>query len=81
MPFDIFDIIQLWCQRIQDVDNDDLPIGLTLVEKGHDTKDLDLLDLTSKANLFSYLAYIEGVVVSLCLCLSMRLVGIFPCLR
>jgi len=81
MPFNILNIIQLWCQGVQDIDNNDLPVSLALIKKSHDTEDLDLLDLTSIANLFSYFAYIEGIVVSLRLCFDVRLVGVFPRLR
>ena len=31
VPLNILNVVQLACERIQNVDNDDLPVGLALV--------------------------------------------------
>ena len=78
MTFDVLDIVQLWSERIGDVNDDDLPVGFTLIEEGHDTENLDLLDLPSKPDLFTDLANVERIVVALGLGFGVRVVGIFP---
>jgi hypothetical protein len=42
VTLDILDIVQTRSKGVVDVDNDDLPISLTLVEESHDSEDLDL---------------------------------------
>lgn len=73
--------VKLRSERIIDIDSDDLPVSFTFIQESHDTKDLDLLDLTSVANLFTNLNDINRIVVTLGLGLRMLLVGIFPSLR
>ena len=58
--------------------SDDLPVSLLLVEKGHDTQDLDLLHLTGVADELADLADVEGVVVSLSLGFRVDGVGVLP---
>ena len=58
-----------------------LPVGLTLVDQGHDAEDLDLLDLTNVANLLTDLADIERIVVALGLRLRVEGGGVLPGLR
>ena len=50
VPFDILDIVELGSERVVDIDDDDLPIGLFFVEESHDPEDLDLFDLTGVAH-------------------------------
>lgn len=50
----------------------------TLVEKSHDTEDLDLLDLTGVADLLANLADIQGIIITASLGLGMGLSGILP---
>jgi hypothetical protein len=78
MTLDVFDIVEFWGKRVVDVDDDDLPVGLLLVQESHDTQDLDLLDLTSVANNFADLADIEWVVVAFSLGLGMDNIRVFP---
>lgn len=78
MSFDILDIVELRSQRVIDVDNNDLPVGLLLVEKGHNAEDLDLLDLARLGNELANLADVQRVVVSLGLGLWVDNVGVFP---
>jgi hypothetical protein len=80
VSLDIFNIVQFGSEGVRDIDNDDFPVGFTLVEKGHDSQNLDLLDLPSIPNLFTDLANIERIVVALCLCLRVGLRGILPSL-
>lgn len=78
MAFDILDVIELGSKRVVDVDDDDLPVGLLLVEQGHDAEDLDLLDLAGVADELADLADVERVVVSLGLGLGVDDIGVFP---
>lgn len=80
VPLNVLDVVELGGEGVLDIDDDDLPVGLTLIEESHDTEDLDLLDLTDVANLLTDLADIERVVVTLGLGLSMGLVGVLPSL-
>ena len=81
MPLNVLDVVQLGSERIGDVDNDDLPVGLTLIEESHDPEDLDLLDLADVADLFTDLTNIERIVVTLGLGLRVLLLRIFPGLQ
>lgn len=81
MPLDVLDVVELRSKGIRDVDNDDLPVGLALIEESHDAKDLDLLDLTHIADLLTNLAYIKWVIIALGLGLSVRLRRVFPGLQ
>ena len=78
MPLNVFNVVELSCKRILNIDNDDLPVGFAFVEESHDTKNLDLLDLANVADLFADFAYIERVVVAFSLSLSVGRGGIFP---
>lgn len=78
MTLDVLDVIQLGSKRVGDVNDDDLPVGFTLIEEGHDTEDLDLLDLASEADLFTDLANVKRIIVALGLGFGVRVVGIFP---
>ena len=78
MALDVLDIVQLGGKRVVDINDNDLPVGLVLVEQGHDTKDLDLLDLASVADKLANLADVERVVVTLGLGLGVDDVGVLP---
>ena len=81
MSLDIFDVIQLGCERILNVDDYDLPVCFSFIEKSHDTEDFDLLDLPDVADLFADLTNIKRIIITLCLCFRMGLSGIFPSLQ
>ena len=81
MSLDIFDIIQLGCERILNIDDYDLPVCFSFIEKSHDTEDFDLLDLPNVTDLFADLTNIKRIIITLCLCLGMGLSGIFPSLQ
>lgn len=81
MSLDIFDVIQLGCKRILNIDDDDLPVCLSFVEKSHDAEDFDLLDLADVTNMFANFTNIKWVIISPGLCLGVGLIGIFPSLR
>lgn len=78
MALNILNVVELGCQRVEDIDDDDLPVCLALVKESHDSENLDLLDLTDVANLFANLANIKGVVVALSLGLSVGGGRVFP---
>lgn len=78
MALDVLDVVELRCQRVVDVDDDDLPVGLLFVEEGHDAEDLDLLDLARVADELADLAHVERVVVALGLGLGMDDIGVLP---
>ena len=81
MPFNVLDVIELGCQGVLDINDDDFPIGLAFVEEGHDTKNLDLLDLADIAYLLTNLADVQGIVVPLGLGFGVHLRGVLPGLR
>jgi hypothetical protein len=81
VALDVLNIVELAGKRVVDVNNNDLPVSLLLVEKGHDTEDLDLLDLTTVADELTDLADIERVVVTLGLGLGVNGVGVLPGLQ
>jgi hypothetical protein len=60
------------------IDDNDLPVGLFLIQKSHDTENFDLLDLTSVTDQFTDFANIEWIVVTFGLGLGMNDVGVFP---
>ena len=80
MSLDILNIIELRSQWVVDIDDDNLPVGLLLIKKSHDTKDLDLLDLTRVSDQLTDLADIQWIVVTLGLGLGVDDVGVLPCL-
>jgi hypothetical protein len=81
MALDILNVVELGRQWILDVDDNDLPVGLLLVEKSHHTEDLDLLDLAGVADKLTDLANVERVIVTLGLRLGVNDVGVLPSLR
>jgi hypothetical protein len=81
MTLDILDVVELGGKRVIDVDDNDLPVSFLLIEKSHDTKDLDLFDLASVSNNLADLAHVERVVVAFGLGLGMNDVGVFPGLQ
>ena len=80
MPLDILDIVESRSQGVVDINNKDLPVGLSLIEESHDTEDLDLLDLTGVTDGLSNLTDIEGVVVTVSTGLGVLDGWVFPSL-
>lgn len=78
VTLNVLNVVQLGSERVVDVDHNDLPVRLLLVEQGHDTKDLDLLDLTGVADNFTDLTNVQRVVVTLGLGLGVDGVRVFP---
>ncbi len=78
VALDVLNIVKLGGERVVDVDDDDLPVGLLLVEQSHDTKNLDLLHLTDVADKLADLADVERIIVTLGLGLGVDGVGVFP---
>jgi hypothetical protein len=81
VALDVLNVVELRSEGVIHVNNDDLPVGLLLVEESHDTEDLDLLDLTSVADELADLADVERVVVTLGLGLGVDGVWVLPSLR
>jgi len=78
VTFNIFNVIELGCEGIIDIDNNDFPISLAFIEQCHDSEDLDLLDLAGKADLLADLADIKRIIVALCLGLNVYLARVLP---
>lgn len=78
MSLDVLNVVKLGRKRIQNINNNDLPVGLTLVQECHDTEDFDLFNLANITDLFADLTDIERIVVTLGFSFGMLLVGIFP---
>lgn len=81
MALDVLNVVELGSQWVIDVDDNDLPVGLLLVEQCHDTEDLDLDDLSWLGNKLTDLADVERVIVALGLGLGVDDVGVFPGLQ
>ena len=81
VSLDILNVVELGGERVVDVNNDDLPVSLALVEQSHDTENLDLLDLSGLGDKLANLADVERVVVTLSLGLGVGDVGVFPGLK
>jgi hypothetical protein len=81
VPLHILDIIQLRGERIIDINRNDLPIRLALVQQCHDAQDLDLLHLAGLGDELADLADVEGVIVTLGFGLRVRGARVFPGLR
>jgi hypothetical protein len=78
VSLDILNVVKLGGERVVDVNDDDLPVSLALVEQSHDTEDLDLLDLTDLGDELTNFADVERVVVTLSLGLGVGNVGVLP---
>lgn len=81
MALNILDIVELRSQGIIHVDDDDLPVGLALIEQSHDTKDLDLNDFARLSNELANLADVQWIIVTLGLGLLVDDIGVFPSLQ
>lgn len=81
VALDILDVVELGGKRVVDIDDDDLPVGLLLVEQSHDTEDLDLNDLSRPVDKLTNLTHVQRVVVTLRLGLRVNGIGVLPCLR
>ena len=81
VALNVFNVVELGGQWVLFVDDNDLPVGFLLVEKGHDTEDLDALDLAWGTDELTNFANIEWVVVTLSLGLRVDVLGVFPCLE
>jgi hypothetical protein len=80
VPLDILNVVEPGSKGVVDIDNKDLPVGLSLIEESHDTEDLDLLDLTGVADSLSDLTNIKGVVVTVGASLGVLDGRVFPSL-
>lgn len=78
VTLDIFNVVQLVCKRVVDIDYNDLPVCFSFVEKSHDTQDFHLFDLASVTNLLTNLAHVERVIVALCFGVWVRGRRVFP---
>lgn len=81
MALNIFNVVELGGQWVLFVNDNDLPVGFLLVEKGHDTENFDALDLAWGTDELTNLANVEWVVVTLSLGLRVDVLGVFPCLE
>jgi hypothetical protein len=80
VPLDILNVVQPRSKRVVDINDKNLPVGLSLIEKSHDTEDLDLLDLTGVTDSLSNLADVERVVVTIGASLGVLDGRVFPSL-
>ena len=78
MALYVLDVVQFGRERVLDVDDENLPVRLALIEERHDPENLDLLDLSNVTDLLANLADIQRIVVAPGLGLSMLLSGILP---
>jgi hypothetical protein len=80
MALDILNIVQLGRERVLDVDDEDLPVGLAFIKEGHDAEDFNLLHLPYITHLFADLADVQRIVVAVGLGLAVLLSRILPSL-
>lgn len=80
MALDILNIVQLGRERVLDVDDEDLPVGLAFIEESHDAEDFNLLNLPYITHLFADLADVQRIVVAVGLGLAVLLGRILPSL-
>lgn len=80
MSLDVLNVVESWGQWVVDVDDKDLPVGLSLVKQSHDTEDLDLLDLADVADSLSDLTDVQWVVVTDSAGLGVLDRWVLPCL-
>lgn len=78
MTFNVFYIINSWCQWIVDVNDDNLPISLFFIKQRHNTEDFDLLDLTRGRDKLANFTDIERIIVSSGFGFGVNDVGVFP---
>jgi hypothetical protein len=81
VTLNVLNVVQARRKRVVDVDDNNLPVGLALVEKSHHTENLDLLDFTRLGDELADLADVQRVVVTSLLGLGVDNVGVFPGLR
>jgi hypothetical protein len=80
MTLDILNIVQLGRERVLDVDDEDLPVGLAFIKESHDAEDFNLLHLPYVTHLFADLADVQRIVVAVGLGLAVLLSRILPSL-
>ena len=78
VTFNILNVIELGSERVVDVDDDDLPVGLFFIQQRHHAQNFDLLDLPGVANKLTNLAHVEWVVVTFRFGLGVDDIGVFP---
>ena len=78
VALNILDIVELAGKWVVDIDDNDLPVGLLLIKKGHDAEDLDLLNLAWVADKLTNLADIKWIVITLGLGLWVDDVWVLP---
>ena len=81
VALNVLNVVELGSQRVVDVHDNDLPVGLLLVDQSHDTQNLHLLDLAGVTDQLANLAHIQRVVVTLGLGLGVDGVRVFPGLQ
>lgn len=81
VPLDILNVVQLAGKRVVDIDDNDFPVRLAFVEKGHHAEHFHLLDLASVADLLADLAHVQRVIVTLGFRVGVCRVGVLPSLR
>jgi hypothetical protein len=80
MTLNILNIVQLGRERVLDVDDEDLPVGLPFIKESHDAEDFNLFNLPYITHLFADLADVQRIVVAVGLGLAVLLSRIFPSL-
>lgn len=81
MSLNVLNVMKLGRQWIVNINDNDLPVRLLLVEQGHRTENLDALDLASMSDIFSNLTDVERIVVAMVFGVFVKDVGVFPCLQ
>lgn len=78
VTLNILNVVKLRSKRVVHVNDNDLPVGLFFIQEGHDTEDLDLLDLSGVTDEFTDFANVQWVVVTFGLGFGVDDIGVFP---
>lgn len=78
VALDVLDVVELGSQRVVHIDDHNLPVGLSLVEQCHDTKDLDLDNIAGLVDKLADLTDVQWVIVAFRLGLLMCDIGVLP---
>jgi hypothetical protein len=79
--FDVFEGVHVRCDRVVDVDDHDLPVGLAAVIWRNAAQDFGLSNLTEVARVFADVEKVNGVVVAFFIDELVLDVGVLPRLR
>lgn len=79
--FDVLDVLHLISKRVVDVDSQELPVSLALIDQRQSSEDLHLDDVTTRSHSRANLADVDRVVVAFAPGGLVNMLGPLPRLR